>query len=361
MEIAHNVSTDGRKLVTVETIADLSPIPGADNIEAARIRGWSVVVKKGEFKTGDLCVFFEIDSFLPTDDARFAFLEKNAITYNGVRGTRLRTIKLKGQISQGLALPINLFSEIPPADREPGTDVTAILGIEKWDRPISATLSATVRGNFPSFIPKTNQERVQNYWFDKHLSPLNRMNDIFEISLKLDGTSMTVYLTKDGDFGVCSRNYDLLDIAGNAYWDYVREHSIEEKMRDYAATFPGDLPFPGIAIQGELMGPGIQGNPERLKNREFFVFDVVNLTTGRKYTPTTRKIIANKLEIRTVPIAPQVLKLNVTSTLEEVLSLADGPSLSKGVLREGIVVRSFTDPHYSFKVISNKWLEANLM
>lgn len=119
-----------RALVTVQTISEILPIPGADNIELARVRGWQTVVKKGEFKAGNRCAFFEIDSFLPYNDERYAFLmNKGTIVYQGKRGYRLRTVRLRGQLSQGLVLPLDLFPILDTPDD--GLDLTEAAGVIK--------------------------------------------------------------------------------------------------------------------------------------------------------------------------------------------------------------------------------------
>ena len=158
-----------RKLVTMRMIHELIPIPGADVIELARVEGWQVIVRKGEYKAGDYCLYFEIDSFLPESDSRYSLLMKASTrTFEGVKGHKLRTIKLRGQLSQGFVLPLELFPELalPVKDEERKAlrkqDFAEQLGIKKFEAPIPAQLNGAFKGDFPSFIRKTDQERCQN-------------------------------------------------------------------------------------------------------------------------------------------------------------------------------------------------------
>lgn len=182
-----------RKLASIRTIAEIRPIPGADLIELAIVDGWQCVVKKGEFSPGDPCCYIEIDSVLPVRP-EYEFLRKGchrkAEWLPGGEGFRIKTVKLRGQISQGLALPIT-------TDHDEGEDVTDALGIVLWDPPVSANLRGQARGNFPSYIPKTDQERAQNC-----LRKLTESygDHTFEATLKLDGSSCTIY-AKDGFLG----------------------------------------------------------------------------------------------------------------------------------------------------------------
>ena len=168
-----------RKLVTIQEIEDIQPIEGADSIEKAKIKEWWVVVKKGEFIVGDYCIYFEIDSFLPIKP-EYEFLlrgsspKKMLVDGQEKEGIRLKTIRLKGQISQGLALPIATIANNLP--KEVGTDISEILGVIKYEPPIPANLAGVVKGNFPSFIPKTDGRII------KLRLPVNTANFGFSIS-----------------------------------------------------------------------------------------------------------------------------------------------------------------------------------
>ena len=362
-----------RKLASIQKITKLSPIDGADKIEVASILGWKVVVQKGLHVEGDLVVYFEIDSVLP-ELPEFEFLRKSCYvtdktSVNG-SGFRLKTIKLRGQISQGLIIPMReltgyLTSSGDIGDNrasdisyyEEGDDVTDLLGVVKFERPIPANLAGKIRGNFPSFIPKTDQERIQN--FIKDYCEKYRDHE-WEVSLKLDGSSMTVYYNAEEDrFGVCSRNLDLTETEDNSFWQVARKHKLEELMRDYSMNgyewFGKPISF---AIQGELMGPGVQGNREKLTELDFYVYDVWDITNQKYLDSKTRIDLCEYFGIQHVPVY-EVVKLGY-DTADGFLELAefgyeDGLSINNKV-REGLVFKSVNDPSISFKAISQKYL-----
>ncbi|MES2662319.1 MAG: RNA ligase (ATP) [Pseudomonadota bacterium] len=331
-----------RKLASVQAIDNLFPIEGADVIECAQILGWKVVVKKGEFKVGDTCIYFEIDSFLPIENPVFNFL-KNPITYEGTQGFRLKTIKLRGQVSQGLALPVRAFSEC--ANLEIDSDVTELLGIKKWERQIPAQLAGQMKGNFPSFIRKTDQERIQNLSksIDKHINGYE-----FLPTVKLDGSSMTVYI-KDGEIGVCSRNIDLKDTEDNTFWRVAKEKNLPTLLMDFHLKT-----FRNIALQGELIGPGIQGNREKLSKHNFYMFAIFDIDEQEYLAPFWVGALYGEY-FKNLDFVPYMSHLQFkTETVDSILSLADGPSLNAQT-REGLVFFR-EDGKFSFKVISNQYL-----
>ena len=327
-----------RKLVTIEQIKEVKSIPGADKIEAARVREWWVVVKKGEFKVNDLCMYFEIDSFLPVIP-EYEFLlrgsspKKMLVDGKEVSGIRLKTIKLKGQVSQGLALPIPAGNSAV----EVGTDITEQLGVLKYEPPIPAGLSGLAKGMFPGFIPKTDEERIQN------------MADIltgYYATEKLDGTSVT-YFKKDGIFGACSRNLELQE-GDTTQWRIAKELGLPDKLPD------------NFAIQGELIGEGIQGNPLKIKGQQVFFFNVYNIA-ARIYLNYQDFIgFCSSLGLSTVPIVSD--SFSIPASVSELLKIAEGKSLlNPDSEREGIVVRPKIEMQYkgsrlSFKAINNKYL-----
>jgi RNA ligase (TIGR02306 family) len=331
-----------RKMASIRVIDKIEPIEGADAIETAVIGGWKVVVKKGEFAVGDLAVYLEIDSWVPTELAPFLSKGKEPREFNGVKGERLRTIKLRGQLSQGLLL--NLDTALPFTNSfQDGDDVSEVLNIQKWERPMNAQLAGMARGNFPSLIPKTDQERVQN--LVKEIVAANEAGMQFEVTEKLEGSSMTCYLI-DGVFGVCSRNLDLKETADNTFWQVARELDIEAKMRE---TGP-DAQF---AIQGELIGPGIQGNIYKLSKPEFHVFDVYNIQAGDYLKPEFRRALVQRMGLKHVPVIWSTWKL---SEVDSILAQAEGRAwLNKDQEREGIVFKQ-VDGGMTFKAISNKYL-----
>lgn len=330
-----------RKLATIRKIDAINPIEGADAIECATVGGWKVVVKKGEFAVGDLAVYFEIDSWIPIELAPFLSKGKEPREFEGVKGERLRTIKLRGQLSQGLLLPIGAIDDgkFHPEYLEDGFDLTEQLGIKKWEKAIAPQLAGTVRGNFPTQIPKTDQERVQN--LVKEIAK----GGVFEVTEKLEGSSMTVYRIQ-GEFGVCSRNLDLKMDENNSFWKVAIRDKINEKMQAID-------PFWDFAIQGELIGPGIQGNIYGLKELEFRVFDVYNIQTGEYITPYGRRTLIEKMGLNHVPVITDNFIL--AEDVDGILEMAEGTSQLADVEREGIVFKE-VNGGFTFKAISNRYL-----
>lgn len=354
-----------RKLASVRKITDIQPIPDADSIEVVVVGGWKVVTKKGEFSVGDLCVYCEIDSFLPILP-QYEFLRKSSYKKlsTGEEGFRLRTIKLRGQVSQGLVLPMSLLLEYlepvlekvsqglaSPISVLPdgstlfeGLDVTEILSITKYEPPIPASLVGKAKGLFPNFLHKTDEERVQNLTNEFGVLHLFHPNKTYYVTEKLDGSSATFYF-RNGEFGVCSRNLELLETLDNTFWKVARKLKIEEKLGTLADN---------ICIQGELIGEGIQGNPYKLKGQTIRFFNAYNIDT-RTYLPLDKfKNLMSELDLDMVPLLIEDFKFS--STLDELLKYAEGKSqLNPEFDREGIVIRSH-DRTISFKVISNQFL-----
>lgn len=336
-----------RKLATIEVIKDIQPIEGADAIEVATIRGWKVVVKKDEFKVGDLCVYCEIDSVMP-QRPEFYFLQTSRF--------RIKTIKLRGQVSQGICFPISILpNEVISStayENLVGTDVTEALGVTKYEPAIPAQLAGKVKGNFPSFLKKTDEERIQNMEWILNEYP----SEPFYVTEKLDGTSFTAYYN-NGEFGICSRNLDLFETEDNTLWKVARALNLEEKMREYGYN---------ISLQGELVGEGIQKNKYKLKGQHVFFFNIFDIDKYRyyKYDRFVERII--QFGLKTVPIISPVTGFKLLPTVDEMLVYAEGKSmLNPNQEREGIVIRPFEEiehPKYgriSFKVISNKFLLKN--
>ncbi len=324
-----------RQLATLQLIDEINPIPDADAIEVATVNGWKVVVKKNEFKAGDKIVFLEIDSCVPHTLA--PFLSKNEPReYQGVKGEKLRTVKLRGQISQGLILPTSV---LPDADLEIGSNVTETLGITKWEAPVSAQLAGMSLGSFPSFLIKTDEERVQNlkkYW-------RNFVGLTFNVHEKLDGSSCTVY-RKDGEFGVCSRNLDLKQTENNSFWRVALENKLDELLPD------------NLCIQGELVGPGIQKNIYALPNLRLYVFNVFDIVACKYLEVDKAKEIAEGLGLTWVPFHSNHT-ITEHDTVESLLAMAEGGSvLNSKTEREGLVWRFDGEERISFKTISNKFL-----
>lgn len=354
-----------RTLASIKTIDEVRPIEGAERICQYRVGGWLVVDQVDKYKVGDLVIYCEVDSWIPHSLAPFLSKGKEPRTFNGVQGERLRTIKLRGALSQGLLLPLDkdsadvyrlmvYYLEDRDADLTPvheGQDVTGYLGIQKWEKPVPAELAGLVKGSFPEGIPKTDQERIQN--LSAELAIWNDTKTEWTLDEKLDGSSCTIYLKKDQDtnelvFGVCSRNLDLKETEGNSFWKVARKHNLEEKLRAIGKEY---------ALQGELCGPGIQGNRYNLPEVDFFLFDVYDINGYQYMNVNDRNQLAYGLEI---PFVPQVGTYTTDGTsIDDLLFLAEGKSyLNPKAEREGLVFRS-VGTGATFKAISNKFLLRN--
>ena len=368
-----------RKLASIRRIADIQPIEGADAIVVATVDGWKVVVKKGEFAVGDLAVYLEIDSWVPTELAPFLSKGSEPREYNGVKGERLRTIRLRGQVSQGLLLSVDFVNDNPFITGwfhedgigtmvmvAEGQDVTECLNIQKWEAPIPAQLQGQAKGTFPTgLIPKTDQERIQNcfgeiqkrakrfatekVWNEETQTlserpvviPDDFEEPTYEVTLKLDGSSMTIFRWED-ELRVASRNMELKINDENAGNTFVK-----------MALEIGDKIPNGLAIQGELMGEGIQGNREGFKGHRFFVFDIFDIQKHEYLSPMTRRLKCQEIGLEHVPMLGDAW--NAPESVASGLALAEGPSINHKV-REGLVWKCNEDPNFSFKTISNAFL-----
>lgn len=345
-----------RKLSTIRKIKEIVPIEGADAIELALVDGWQVVVAKNVgHKVGDKIVYCEIDSFLPIRE-EFEFLRKSSFKKMGDQeGFRLKTIKLRNTLSQGLILP---YSVIPIAqfasayDLPEGMDVSEMLGIVKYEPPVPAQLAGKVKGSFPSFLRKTDEERIQNLekeYTEWRVSSKHQ----FYATEKLDGSSFTCYL-KDGVFGVCSRNLDLLETEDNTFWQVARILDLENKLKSLGKN---------ICFQGEMAGSGIQGNHYKMKEQTVFFYNIYLINEMEYMGFYDFRQTLMDLELLSVPVlslpfqfpADKDGQFSVSALLKE----AEGKSiLNSEVEREGLVIRSL-DRTISFKSISNVFLLKN--
>lgn len=322
-----------RKLASIVRIKDIQPIPNADAIEVATVKGWKVVVKKGDFKVGDLAVYFEIDSFLPIKP-EFEFLRKSCYRKMGEEeGFRLKTIKLRNQVSQGLIIPLDF-------EAEEGDDVTEKLGVKKFDPPIPAELAGVAKGNFPSFFNKTDEIRIQS------LNEEDFYGKKCYISQKCDGSSFSCYFN-NGEFGVCSRNLELEESDSNTFWKMAKNLNLRQKLANLGRN---------IALQGELVGEGINGNKDALKGHFVYFFTVFDIDKQERLPFAEMKSLLKELDLEMVPILESDYTLPCKNLIEFMLDKAGGKSiLNPQKDREGIVVRGMNN-EFSFKAISNKYL-----
>jgi RNA ligase (TIGR02306 family) len=347
-----------RNLASIQTVNAAEPIPNADAIEKIRVLGWWVVVKKGEFRPGDRVVYCEIDALLP-ERPEFEFLRSSsfkpartddvgALTW--AAGFRIRTVKLRGQVSQGICFPLSILPPGAPTDE--GADVTELLAIRKWEPPLPIGMGGRVKGGFPGFLPKTDETRVQV------LEPVlvRHRGKTFHVTEKLDGTSFTAFL-RNGKFGICSRNLwmDETDEL-NIHARVARRLHVEEKLRALQEAH-GFQP----AIQAEVIGPGIQKNKYGLKEVTLRVFNVIDLDANRLLDHAALVAVLSEIGLEGVP---QLGTLVLDHTVDELVAFSEGMSaLNPKVQREGVVLRPFAEEYdedvggrLSFKVINPRFL-----
>lgn len=319
-----------RQLVTIRTISNIEPIPEADRIEVCTVDGWKVVAEKGLHKVGDSVLYFEIDSYLPIRP-EFEFLRKSSYKKMGeLEGFRLRTVKMRGQISQGLIIPFSVFGHL--SSPQDDNTLTGALGVIKYERPIPPEMEGKMKGDFPSFVEKTGQERIQN--LAREYEKLREKT--WTATEKLDGESITFY-SKDGEFGVAIRSTELLEYEGSKFWKFARDNEIEEKLNEFFELFGTN-----IAIQGEWY-----------KGTVYF-FNMYNIDRSTSFDIDT--FIGNFdmffPGLVTVPILEQ--DYDLPKSLDELIKSADGKSaLPPYSNREGLVLRNYRS---SFKVIGNQFL-----
>jgi RNA ligase (TIGR02306 family) len=336
-----------RKLASIQKIKYVKPIPDADSIETVGILGWECVSNKGEFQPDDLCVYFEIDSLLP-EIPEFEFLRKSCWN-DSLKKFRLKTIKLRKQLSQGLALPISVFPKL--AELAVGDDVSELLGIEKYEPPIPAAIVGDAR-RFLWPISKTDEVRVQlddEYKFIETLT-----GRPYYISLKLDGTSSTFLIDpSDETFHVCGRNFSYQNKKEHSFWQIAERYNIEQGLRDLWNEGRK------IAIQGEVVAPGVQKNPLGLPIADLYVFNVVDIPTNTKLCLDDSLSIVERLGLKFVPVLEKGESFGYT--VDDLLELAQGKyvqhflSAKPSQEREGIVIRDIFGT-VSFKAINNQFL-----
>ena len=331
-----------RKLASIQKVKALNPIEGADRIELATILGWKVIVEKGDYAVGDECIFFEIDSVLPSDNEYFNRLEK----YNH----RVRTQKMRGTVSQGMLAP---FAQLPDFENivvKEGDDVTEAMGVTLYEQP-QKFFAGSPAGSFPTdLVPKTDVIRIQS-----RPELLDQATDIdLSFSQKMDGTPATL-IWNDGRLRVCSQNLEITRDTDSVYWKVADDMHIADRLAGSKAR--------ALALQGEICGPGIQSNRSGLYCPTFFLFDIYDISAG-KYLPVNEMItMADGLGISTVPIINDMGLPNVWS-IDSLEAFAEkGVYTPSGHPQEGIVARSsreifstILEDRFRFKVVSKKYL-----
>ena len=355
-----------RKLASIQRIESITPIEGRDFIVLAHLvnLGWQVIVKKDQFHPGDQCIFVEPDALMP-EKPEFEFLREKKF--------RIKTMKMAGVLSQGICFPLDILPETYNPTPKDGTDVTEVLGIVKYDeyaesepkevkepqrkypswlmrwawfRKLVLPSNRKVRG-FPAFLKKTDEERVQN------CPEVLKDKRMFAFTEKADGCSLTAALVKTKtwygkptyEYILCSRTLRLWHDDNNHYWQASKRYVLPEVLKNMI----GDYQW--IAVQGECVGPKIQGNPYKLKEVDLLIFNIVT-PEGRK-NPMETQAMCSLHGLKPVPL----LSVDILpDTVNEMLKMATGESvITKGVMREGLVLRSL-DGEISFKAVSPDYL-----
>ena len=361
-----------RKLASVQKVKAIRPIEGADRIEVVQVLNWDCVASKGQYHVGDLVIYFEIDSLLP-DIPAFEFLKKSAWSQK-LNKYKISTHKFRNQISQGLVMPITQLREIYNAingtsissiDYDEGDDLTALLKIEKYEPPVSnGPLGEII--NHEWYVPKTDEERIQVCAENVLPEYIKCEQNEWYASIKLDGTSCTAGLFDDA-FLIGGRTQWYKD--ENMYTTTVKKYGdIEAKAREYL-----DATGVYVVFQGELCGPGIQGNKLGLKEKEWFIFNVFVSTTGKYDSYEKLDLIGmlamcERFGLKHVPIINDEYKFsfdgysNTDEIVNGLLSYVDNfkyrtyfEDASPNQVAEGLVFR-LNDMTNSFKVVSNKFL-----
>jgi RNA ligase (TIGR02306 family) len=332
-----------RKLASIQKIWDIKEIPNADRIGLARVLGWKVVVEKNKYSVNDLVVYCEIDSILP-DRPEFEFLRPKKF--------RIKTAKIRGTISQGICFPISVLpSNINP---EEGLDITDILGVKKYEPESEGHLGGEQLGRFPHFIYKTDETRVQNLQdvLDKY------KNTSCYITEKLDGSSAT-YFSYNNEFGVCGRNarFRYIEDNPNFFWQFAKAYGIQERLLSLNKN---------IALQGEIVGPKIQGNKYKLKNVVVYFFNAFDIDAQQYLNINDFNEIIKSLGLLPVPLLND--NFTLINDIDSLTELSRGKSsINNAIHREGIVIRpnveivdnSFRTLHanrLSFKVVNPDFL-----
>lgn len=390
-----------RELAYIVTIDEIKPIPGYDRVEHARTNGWWVIVKKDQFKIGDLAIYIEVDARVPAEEP-FMFLEK--------RNFKIKTQKMCKVLSQGLLMAPSDFKWVTMEDYntneiyisrgvgsnffvgDPVTDVLKITyadeadnkrkanSVDKyklmaqrkpnifkkpwarwmmkreWGRKIMFAFfgkKKDKKNGWPQEVSKTDEERVQNMpYILEDKTP-------WIATEKVDGSSATYHIRRGKrnkhEFFVCSRNVvqDTPDrpcyYDSNIYWEMEQKYHIKDVLTQMLNDFPA---AEWITIQGEVFGPSVQKRTYNLKERDFRAFNLIFSSCGRVGTLVMTQTL-KKYDIPCVPVIDENFIL--PDTVEELLNIATDNSAIDGEMREGLVFRS-RDGSRSFKAVSNEFL-----
>lgn len=325
-----------RKLASIQRVVDVQRHPNADKLDIIRVLGWNLVAKRDQFNVGDLCCYIELDSVLP-EKPEFEFLR--------ARSFRVKTIRLRGTISQGIAFSLN--EVLPVGGFVEGDDVTELIGVKKYVHPLELTTGGDAIGNFPHFIPQTDETRIQSV-----PTVLERHRGLtFALTEKMEGCSST-YAVYNNEFYVCGRTQRLADKPNSLYWHVAHKLEIEKRLR--AEGF-------NVAIQGEIVGPKVQGNWYELAELDLRVFNYFDID---KYQYANCRDLAtlvnNRLGLKTVPHVGDIV---LDHSVDQLVTLATIKSTVKpDKWAEGCVFRPVEEQRdielgrLSFKVINPEYL-----
>lgn len=342
---------ENRKLATLQAVKEIIPIENADAIEIAKVMGWDVVVKKNEFKTGDLGVFFEIDSFLPEIE-RYEFMRDSSFKNNPLvgRGFLVKTRKLRGVFSQGLLLPLDKFPEIDFTGMEIGTDLTKELNVKEFEATEGTDIFGNTIERFHPIIQKTDELRLQSAGY---LGEALKGHPYY-ISEKIEGTSGTLS-SENGNIRIFTRNNEIKDEKKSLLWNLVRNKGIIDVLKNCEDIF----------LQFEIYGPKIMGNKLKVDKLDFRFFNLGNPKTGEYYDFADWDEILERTKLKNVVQSVKILEKgdNFQYSLDELQEISNGNYDNAGQ-REGIVIRpqremKVNGERLSFKVLNNKYLLKN--
>jgi RNA ligase (TIGR02306 family) len=309
-------------LVYIGKIIDIQPIQGADFIVSATVvcgKGgkWRGVVKKDDFELDDHCVVFLPDSIIP---------ERPDMEFMKASNWRVRMRRFKGSPSEVVIIGCAQGWDV-------GDDVTSYFGVTRYHKPIPVNLQGIAKGDFPGFIPKTDEPNYQ-----RSMDLVDALvGEAYYITEKADGASTTAFRYK-GNFGLCSRNLELERNEDNGYWKVCIKYKLEELLPE------------GYALQWETCGPRIQSNPMGLSEIDGFAFSAYNILEHRYLEMNEFLALCETLKFPTC----RLLAVWESFDREGLETLGEG-KYANGHQREGVVVRSqrnFDGKPISFKVIN---------
>ena len=411
-------SKQERELAYVVTIDEIRPIPNYDRVEHARVGGWWMIVQKGQFNVGDPAIYFEIDSKVPSDRECFAFLEKRNYKIKTLRMCKVISQGLLMHASDfgWKALPAVLGVDGTDAEacivdgkgerhyvNDESRFLTKELGVtyaddednkrkapsadkykkmaqrhpnifkkswarwlmrREWGRKLMFIFfgkKKDKKGGWPSWVSKTDEERVQNMpWI------LEDEGD-WIITEKIDGSSTTFTMKRGrhkNEFYVCSRNvcFDSVDkpcyYDTNIYWEMAQKYDMFNVLNKLLERMPN---ADWVTIQGETYGAGVQKRDYSLTGHDFAAFNLITSDKGRWNSNAMKNFLENGFNVPCVPVIEssfsfnQLDQLNGETRLDKILTLAEGKSMIDGLPREGLVLRS-VDGTQSFKAVSNSFL-----